>query len=449
VYPWPTVDIIIPSWWTGTLELTNPGSVSDQSIALELPEAIPLIVLPFNSKSFTLPLLNPMIDKKWVRGKLYREVVSLPNLIIHSNDALSPVYFLANRGGLFRSISMFCVTGMFSSRDIIFAPASQVSLSIPQGDVILITENHIATNLVSLYSATAPVVTSISPILQPAAGITSFSVSIVGINFRNLNSGDIFLSFQGVAAAVHIPNCILNVTLPRTLINTVGSVDSITLVFSCQTKFTESSDALNPFLYNVILNYFGGPILLPYSFQLNVLVSNGIVSISNLMILPTKTSALPKTSANPNHLCAVGGNGVSDSNTLTSSGFVPTSTPVAFKDQPILISTPGSSVSPVVTFSCRAARSLSVGSHPYSYGNQPNPVTQLGRFPTMHQPSSTFTYEDQRANSDYLPDLSPEVQISHQEQRQIAFFVRKVLNGSLDYLIINVYGSGANLPVSS
>lgn len=447
MYPWPTVDIIVPSWWNGTLELINPGSKSDPSASVETPEAIPLIVVPFNSKSFTLSLLNTMVDKRLDRAKLLRDVVSLPNLIMQSSGALSPVYFLANRGGNFKNVSMNSITGTFSARDIIFAPNSKVSISIPQGDVILNTENHISTNLVSLYSATAPVVLDILLGPQPAPGVTSFLVGIWGINFRNLNTGDIFLSFQGVAAAVRIPDCVL--TFPTTNIDTVGNVNPSGIVFTCKTKFTESSDALNPFLYNVILNYFGGTILLPYSFQLNVLVNNGIVSISNLMILPTNTSALPRPSANPNHLCAVGGNAASEYNTLTSSGFVPRATPIASADGPILISTPGSSVSPAVTFSCRAARSLSVGSHPYSYGHQPKPVTRLGRFPTMHQPSSTISYQDERANFQYLPDLSPEVKISHQDQRQIAFFARKVLNGSLDYLIINVFGSGANLPVSS
>ena len=445
------MDIIVPSWWNGTLELVNPGSQSDQSASVESPEAIPLVVVPFNSKSINLLLLNTRIDKRFPHGfegtKLIREVVTMPNLIIQSSGALSPVYFLANRGGNFKNVSMNAITGTFSARDIIFAPNSKVSLSIPQGDVILITENCISTNLVSLYSATAPVVLDILPIQQPALGVTSFSVRLIGINFRNLIAGDIFLSFQGVAEAVRMPDCSL--VIPTTMIDTVGSVDPIVITFSCKTKFTESSDALNPFLYNVILNYFGGMILLPYSFQLNVLVNNGIISISNLIILPTNTSALPRPSANPNHLCAVGGNTASSSNTLTSSGFVPKATPVAFVDQPILISTPGSSVNPFVSFSCRAARSLSVGSHPYSYGHQPKPVTQLGRFPTMHQPSSTISYQDDRANFHYLPDLSPEVKISHQDQRQIAFFARKVINGSLDYLIINVFGSGANLPVSS
>lgn len=387
-----------------------------------------------------------MIDKKLLRATLIREVVSLPNLIIQSSDSLAPVLFLGNRGGSFKNVSMKTVTGMFSARDVSFSQNSKVSLSIPQGDVIFNTENHIATNLVSLYSATAPVVLGIFPPAQPAASVTSFTLTLRGINFRHFKSGDITLSFQGIASAVRIPDCILS--FPTNIINTVGSVVPINLVFLCVTRFTESSNDLEPYIYNIFLNYFGGSMRLPYSFQLNVLLSNGIITISNLNVLPRNTSALPRPSANPNNVCAVGGKIPSISNTLTSSGFAPSTTIVELIDFPVLISTPGSSVGPSVTFLCTAARSLSLGSHPYSYGNQPDPVTQLGKFPTMHQPSTTFSYEDVRANEAYLPDLSPEVMISYQDQAMIALFARKVLNNSLDYLIINVFGSGANLPVS-
>ncbi len=78
----------------------------------------------------------------------------------------------------------------------------------------------------------------------------------------------------------------------------------------------------------------------------------------------------------------------------------------------------------------------------------------------MFQPGSAFTYKSSNFydESDYystgapptvvLPDLSPEAKISEHDRSQIAFFAQKALNGSLDYLIINVFGSGANLPVS-
>ena len=67
----------------------------------------------------------------------------------------------------------------------------------------------------------------------------------------------------------------------------------------------------------------------------------------------------------------------------------------------------------------------------------------------MFQPSTAFTYQNSIANKGKLPDLSPEARISDQDQQNLAFFAKQVLNGTLGYLIINVYGSGANLPVSS
>jgi hypothetical protein len=73
---------------------------------------------------------------------------------------------------------------------------------------------------------------------------------------------------------------------------------------------------------------------------------------------------------------------------------------------------------------------------------------QTGTFPTMFRPSTRFSYEDP---NDYdgklIPDLSPEAKISDHDVSEIAFFARQIMNRSLDYLIINVYGSGANLPV--
>ena len=387
-----------------------------------------------------------MIDKELHRAVLQRSVVYLPNLIIKSTDPLAPVYFFGNRGGNYRNISMNAITGMFSARSISFAQGSKVSISIPQGDVILNTNNVITTNLVSLYSATAPVVLKFFPLQQPSTGVASFSVSLLGINFRNLNPGDITLSFRQVAPAAPIPDCGLSV--PTNMINTVGSVKEVILVFLCITKFTHASNDEIPFLYHVFLNYFGGSSPLSHSFQVNVAVGSSIVTMSNLIMQPTNVSALPTPSVRPNNLCAVGAEAASLSNTLTSSGFVPTTNPVEFEDRPVLISFPDASLGPAMTFSCRAARSLSIGSHSYSFGNQPSPMSLLGKFPTMFQPSSTFTYQDSDTSDGNLPDVSPEAKISEHDQRQIAFFARKVLNGTLDYLIINVFGSGANLPVS-
>jgi hypothetical protein len=299
-------------------------------------------------------------------------VVSLPDLIIESRDSLSPVYFLGNRGGNYRNISMNAITGMFSGRSMTFAQGSSVSISIPQGDVIFNTKNPITTDLVSLYSATTPVVLEVFPIQQPATGVTSFNVSLLGMNFRNLNPGDITLSLRAYDAPV-VPDCRLS--FPTNTINSVGSTNKVFIVFTCATTFTQP---LSRGQYNVFLNYFGGSVSLSRSLRVSVALSNNMVTISNLMILPTNASALPTPSASPNSLCAVGAQAPSDSNNLTASGFVPSETAVIFKNQSISISFPGTSAGSAVKFSCQAARSMSVGSHPYSYGNNPNPQSLLG-----------------------------------------------------------------------
>jgi len=74
-------------------------------------------------------------------------------------------------------------------------------------------------------------------------------------------------------------------------------------------------------------------------------------------------------------------------------------------------------------------------------------TTFAGKFPTMFQPSTAFTYENTVANAGKLPDLSPAAKISFQDTQNLAFFAQQVFNGTLDYLIINVFGSGSNLPV--
>lgn len=381
------MDLIIPTWWTGTLELINPGtgeSHTQKLDSLDPPPSIPLLVLPFNSQSSVLGRLNTRIDKSGF--------VALPNLIMKSTDSLAPVYFLGNRGGNFRSISMEAVTGMFSGRNMFFAQGSTVSLSIPQGDVIFNTDNPITTDLVSMYSATRPVILEVFSIQQPLVGVTSFQVSLMGINFRNLNPGDITLSFRKITSSFPVsnapapnapvapdaddapaPKCQL--TSPRNMINTLGSTDQVILVFACATSFTQ---AMSNVEYNVFLNYFGGVIPLLRSFQVSVSISNSVVTLSNLFILSKNTSALPRASASPNGMCAVGAQAASDSNTLTASGFSPSTIPVFSKNQKISISFPSTASGSAVAFSCRAARSLTVGSHPYSYGNKPNPQSLLG-----------------------------------------------------------------------
>ncbi len=369
VYPWPTVDLIIPEWWTGTLELINPGtghSLSQTLDSLDPPPSIPLVILPFNSKSSVLGRLNTRIDKNGF--------VSLPNLIIKAADSFSPIYFLGNRGGNYRSISVNAITGTFSGRQMLFAQGSSVSISIPQGDIILNTDNPITTDLVSLYSATRPVVLEIFPIQQVSAGVTTFQVSMIGINFRNLNPGDIALSFRHIVLDTPvIPDC--RMTSPANMMNTLGSVNRTLLIFSCVTEFTQPSSHVQ---YNVFLKYFGGTMSLFRLFQVNVAMSNNIVTISHLLLLSTNTSSLPVPSASPNSMCAVGALANSPLNTLTTSGFVPSRTSVIFNNRSISMAYPGSSSGPAVTFSCQAARSLYLGSHPYSYGNKPDPQSLLG-----------------------------------------------------------------------
>ena len=393
VYPWPTIDLIIPSDWTGTLELINPGNSALQVNNPETKEsqlAAPLIVVPFNSRSTVLGRLNTIVDKP--------SVVSVPNLKISASDALSPVYFLGVRGGTFKSISVNAITGMFIGRAISFAKSSSVSISIPQGDVVLNTQNPISTDLVSLYSATAPVVLDVFPIQQPAAGST-FNITLMIMNVRNLDTNqDLFITLKEISPAAPIQACkwvsfegfdlsyIRSFSSFLNNFNSLGYSTPLEYKFSCSTRFFEPST--DPFVYNIVLHYFAGSIPLPYVFQLNVGIINSVVTLSNLFVTATNTSALPIPSASPNHLCAVGALAPNSQNTVTTSGFKPSSeTTVIDANRTILMSL-SSSVDPqlpMTKFSCRAARSLSVGSYPYSNGNVPSPQTLLGCKPD-HKP---------------------------------------------------------------
>jgi hypothetical protein len=78
-----------------------------------------------------------------------------------------------------------------------------------------------------------------------------------------------------------------------------------------------------------------------------------------------------------------------------------------------------------------------------------NPLSPAGKFPTMFQPSTEFSFSNTIQTDKNLPDMSPEAKISNQDQKELATLANRVLNGTLDYLIINVIGSGANLPVSN
>ncbi len=391
VYPWPTIDLIIPADWTGTLELINPGNAAVQvnQETKNGPQSAPLIVLPFNSRSTVLNRLNTIVDLP--------SVVSVPNVKISASDALSPVYFLGVRGGRYRSISVNAITGMFLGRSITFAQSSSVSISIPQGDVVLNTMNPISTDLVSLYSATAPVVLNVFPIQQPAAGST-FNITLLVINVRSVNSKDFFVTLQEIAPAAPIQACawvsveIFGISSDPSMFsnfNRLGQNDPLRYTFSCSTMFFEPSVG-DPFVYNVVLQYFAGSIPLPYAFQVNVGIVSSVVTLSNLIVKATNTSALANPSASPNHVCAVGALAANSQNTVTTSGFMPSMTPVISVNRTILMSLSSSidgqlpltrffsTQLPVTKFSCQAARSLSVGSYPYSYGSLPSPQTLLG-----------------------------------------------------------------------
>lgn len=364
MYPWPTIDLIIPHDWQGTLELINPTQTSSTTGLGRQPHPGPLIVLPFNSRS---PWLNDL-NLKTVSG------VSIPTLKIVSRDVLSPVYFLGSRGGNFKSISVDALTGLFVGRDMTFAKGSTVSIRIPRGDVTLNTHNPISTDLLSLYSSTAPVVVNVVSATQISPTNSAFEITLDVLNARNLAPGDASLRLEAISPSPSIGECRIPVDRDE-VYDFRGISTPLRIRFRCNPTFTEASPGESPFFYNMFLNYFGGSIPLPYIFQTNVDIISSVVRINNLFVKPSNSSVLPTPSALPNNLCAVGAQAASRLNTVASSGFSPTST---FVNQPILLALSDIGL-PSVQFACTAARSLCLGSHPYSDGSRPSPLTLLGQ----------------------------------------------------------------------
>ncbi len=314
--------------------------------------------MPFNSRSLVLNSLNLVA----VSG------VSIPNIKLFSTDSFSPIYFLGSRGGNFRSITLHAVSGLFVGRDVTFAKDSLVSIKLPQGDVLLNTVSPISTDIETLYASTAPTILD-AKVLK--VGSTSFIVTLLTLNFRNLVPGDSFLTLQAMSPSPPIQECIKS----SGLVDDFRGISTPSLIwFFCSPKFTEASTGENPFFYNMLLNYFGGSIPLPYIFQVNVDISNSAVSINNLFIKQSNVSVLPTPSALPNNLCAVGAQAASRQNTVTSSGFRPSTNP---QNQAIFIAFSNENL-PNVKVSCSSARSLYLGSHPYSDGRTPSPLTLLG-----------------------------------------------------------------------
>ena len=359
VYPWPTIDLIIDSDWKGTLELINPTSASSINSLGKQPDPGPLIVVPFNSRSLVLNSLNLVA----VSG------VSIPKIKLFSTDSFSPIYFLGSRGGNFKSITFNAVSGLFVGRDVTFAKDSLVSINLPQGDVLLNTVSPISTNIETLYSSTAPTILDAEVVF---VGRTSFIVRLLTLNFRNLVPLDSFLTLQAMSPSPPIQECIKSSGLAVDDFRGISTPSNIS--FFCSPKFTEASTGENPFFYNMLLNYFGGSIPLPYIFQVNVDISNSAVAINNLFIKQSNLSVLPTPSALPNNLCAVGAQAASRQNTVTSSGFRPSTNP---QNQAIFIAFSNENL-PNVKVSCSSARSLYLGSHPYSDGRTPSPLTLLG-----------------------------------------------------------------------
>ena len=427
IYAWPTIDIIVPSSWKGTLIINNNNISSPNN-----PQKT--IIVPFNGytqcTSFLYATLCPGI--------------SLPSLSINAQSSSYPIFFNGFRGGQFRNVNMNSVSGTFVARGATFTQGSSVNVNIPMGDIIISANQQIKTTSDSLYAATPPVLSTSTP---PTVGISSSStttltISFTGSNFRNVVTGD----FQLI-----VPN---GTCTPPSLTFALA-VPSQAITFSCDFSggITRTGSVSGPMLFS----YFGGNMLstkyiLSFSVVSSFSSSPGAASVYTIQSPSVAPSVNQRTSSGegcgllstaPGNVCAV----------AASTGSTQVSQYT--KGQPVVMSPANSNPSSgSFSFSSTAARSLTLGSYQFSIGsplsNYATPqqipespystlVSSIAGCPIVYDPKNPVT-------AGQIASRNPNYNIPYQEQLHLLDAVNQLYQGNVSFAIIKVNGAGANLP---
>ena len=423
LYAYPTVDIIVPSDWTGTLVINNNNESSIY------PQRT--VIVPFNGQTSCTRFLYATLCPG----------ISLPSLSLNAQSAQYPIIFNGVRGGQFNNVNMNSVSGSFVARGAIFSSGSTVNVNIPMGDIIISANQQIETTVGSIYAATPPVVVSVTVTNPNIVSPTQLTISMTGSNFRYLNTGDFNLI---------VPNgtCALPTTPLPGLV-----VGDQTISFVCD--FSNGIQSTGSVTGPILVSYFGGNLLstryaLSFSASFGALksiLSASVAAISD----PRSSSGLGCGAASqPQNLpagnvCAVASQGtqVVPQYTSSNAGTMITMFPASINPS-----------TNVFTFSSSAARSITLGSYQYSIGSplsdyatpQKNPndqfntlVKSIAACPIVYNPQDPVT-------SGQIASSNPNYNIPYDEQQHLLFAVNQLLQGNVSFVVIKINGGGANLP---
>ena len=425
IYAYPTVDIIVPSDWTGTLVINNNNESS------VYPQRT--VIIPFNGQTYCTLFLYATLCPG----------ISLPSLSLNAQSAQYPIIFNGVRGGQFNNVNMNSVSGSFVARGAIFSSGSTVNVNIPMGDIIISANQKIETTVSSIYAATPPVVVSVTVTNPNIVSPTKLTISMTGSNFRNLVSGDFNLIVPNGTCALSA----LSTPLPGLV------VGDQTISFVCD--FSNGIQSTGSVTGPMLVSYFGGNLLstrYALSFSTSIGATKSILSASVAAISdPRSSSGLGCGAASQpqnlpaGNICAVASQGtqVVPQFTSANAGTVITMHPAN--------SNPSTNV---FTFSSSAARSITLGSYQYSIGSplsdyatpQKNPndqyntlVKSIAACPIVYTPEDPVT-------SGQIASSNPNYNIPYDEQQHLLFAVNQLLQGNVSFVVIKINGGGANLP---
>jgi hypothetical protein len=408
-YPFPTIDLIIPSDWKGRLVI---NSNNESSL---LPH--PTIVLPFKSMA---PFFHP----------LYPEVkpdISIPNLSLNSPSASYPIHFNGFRGGRYRNVDVNCVTGSFVARSSVFESNSVVTVNIPLGDVIISANQQIETTVSDIYAATPPFVKSVSAANSSGSKL---SITLNANNLRNLPGG---------AVNLIVPNgtCVLDGASPFPGLG----VSLANVEFTCD--FGLGIKRSGPISGPVLLSYFGGNVM-STGYVLNFAASIGgastsILSPSAVLDATQRTSSGSGCSSHPpesspGNVCVVA---------ASSSDKVPAFSSGSANAKVIMIPANQAAASGSFVFKSSAARSITLGSYKYSVGapesDYDKSIQTIAACPIKYEPKNGAT-------SGRIASTNVNYNIPYEDQLNLEAAVRALDSKNISFVVVKVKGSGANLP---
>ena len=406
-YYYPTIDLIIPSNWTGQLVI-HSGALSS-----EFPH--PTVILPFKKPAFGwLTSLYPQSSLD----------ISVPSLHLHSEYGHYPIFFNGVRGGQYRNVTVRCVTGAFVARGAEFMPGSVVDVTMPMGDIIISANQKIETTVSSIYSATPPFVEEVFTSASLPKAI--LFITLIGTNFRNIFLDDLNLNVPNGTCNIHTPS-----SMP-------GLATRVNVTFFCD--FSSGIQNSGPVAGPILLSYFGGNIKTT-GFDLIFLAAAGAsASLSSPSVnrraaaqFPSGKGCADEPQVLPGNVCAVAAAG---------SQKVPPFSVATANNAVTMIPSHKSTRSNSFKFISHAARSLTLGS--FLYQTPTNHDENINMQDIAACP--IFYKEDNPATHGRIANMNPNYHIPYQEQQKLQNAIQALKQDNVSFIIIKTKGGGTNLP---